>query len=118
MNTKVRTAVVWSLITGARHPSVTKEDSDIDHLMPLIEALFSGIELYTFMGYREFCFYDIMNNLVIPVLKKCFSEIRHTSAEGVGAEDEIELKVFLSSRGYEWQDDPNWMRRFQELLST
>jgi len=111
---KCKKAVIWSLVAGVRAPVLTDDDLKIESLMPLVETLFPGINYYSISG-----FYQVMNDCVIPTLKKLFPEFKSgiltessTTIEGM-----VEISEFLPSQGFEWQACQAWEQRFQELLA-
>lgn len=111
---RVKKAVLWWLVTDVKPPVLTAEDQKIESLMPLVSALFPGINYYSATGFGQ-----VMTTCVIPVLKKRFPEFQ---AGPVGtvvqSDEEVEIEPFLSSQGYEWQESDDWQRRFTELLSA
>lgn len=111
---KYRKVVVWWLVTGVEPPALTIEDQKIESLMPLVKALFPGINYYSITGFSQ-----VMHTCVIPVLKKRFPEFQVGPAGNVATSDEqIEIEPFLPSQGYEWQDSEDWKRRFADLLAA
>ncbi len=111
---RVKKAVLWWLVTDVKPPALTAEDQKIESLMPLVSALFPGINYYLMTGFGE-----VMRTCVIPVLKKQFPEWQTGTAGSVTTSDEeVEIGPFLSSQGYEWQDSEDWQRRFAELLAA
>ncbi len=111
---RVKKAVLWWLVTDVKPPVLTVEDQKIESLMPLVSALFPGINYYSVTGFGQ-----VMHKCVIPVLKKRFPEFQ-TGPAGtvVQSDEEVEIEQFLPSRGYEWQESEAWQKRFAELLAT
>lgn len=110
---KCKTAVLWWLINNKEHNQLKKRDKTIEALMPLVEALFPGIDYYSMSGFGE-----VMRECVIPALKKRFPELLTTPAEKIKPRTRMEVAVMLPSKGYEWQDNPKWRSKFKKLLSA
>ena len=111
---RVKKAVLWWLVTDVKPPVLTVEDQKIESLMPLVPALFPGINYYSVTGFGQ-----VMHKCVIPVLKKRFPEFQ-TGPAGtvVQSDEEVEIEPFLPSRGCEWQESEAWQKRFAELLAA
>lgn len=111
---RVKKAVLWWLVTDVKPPVLTAEDQKIESLMPLVSALFPGINYYSVTGFGQ-----VMNTCVIPVLKKRFPEFQAGPAGSIAtSEEEVEIEPFLSSQGYEWQENEAWQKRFAKLLAV
>ena len=110
---KVRTAVLWSILNGNDHESLSKKDKTIEALMPLVKALFPGINYYSITGFSE-----VMRNCMIPVLKKRHPELLTTPAEKIKPRAMTEVATALLSKGYEWQDSTEWQSKFQKFLAA
>lgn len=110
---KIRTAVLWSLINKKEHESLEEKDKTIEALMPLVEALFPGINYYSISGFNH-----VMRDCVIPVLKKRHAKLLTTPAEKVKPRAMTEIATALPSKGYEWQDSTKWQSKFQKLLAA
>ena len=110
---RVKKAVLWWLVTEVEPPVLTVDDRKIEALMPLVSALFPGIN-YSMTGFGQ-----VMRTCIMPVLKKRFPEFQAGPAGSVVTSDEtIEIEPFLPSEGYEWQTSEDWQRRFAELLAA
>ncbi len=108
MNTK--RGIVWSLINQVEHPELNVgEDLKISNLMPIVEAMFPGIEYFSTTG-----FYTVMKTLVVPALKKNFPELDGVAPDNVAGICEIPL--ILACNGYEWGKSA-WHASFQEILN-
>ncbi|MCI0559871.1 MAG: hypothetical protein MN733_15380 [Nitrososphaera sp.] len=110
---KVRTAVLWWLVNDKEHESLKKKDRTIEKLMPLVEALFPGINYYSISGFSQ-----VIHDCVIPVLKKRHPELLTTPAEKIKPRTMTEVATALASKGYEWQVSPEWKSKFQKLLAA
>jgi hypothetical protein len=112
---KAKKIVIWWLANGKEHPFIEQEEKKISSLMPLVEALFPGINYYSMSGFG-----DVMRTCGMPALKKRFPELLTMSEEDIAREAtaEVEITEFLPSKGYEWSDDPAWMATFQERLTA
>lgn len=108
---KVKKAVVHWLVSGNEHPALTDKDKKIEALMPMVSALFPGINYFSISGFSE-----AMHKCVVPALKKQFPELQGIPAEKVGAEEEVEISEVLPSKGHQWQESKHWQSRFQKLL--
>lgn len=110
---KVRKAIIWSLVNNKPHKSMTDEEKRINGMMPLVEALFPGINYYSISGFHQ-----VLNECVIPALKKQFPELLTASAEAIKPEETVKIAKLLPSKGYEWQDSLRWKSKFQRLLAA
>lgn len=110
---KIRTAVLWWLVNDKEHESLKEKDKTIEALMPLVEALFHGINYYSITGFSQ-----VMRDCVMPVLKKRYPELLTTPAEEVRPRAMTEVATVLPSKGYEWQDSTKWQSKFQKLLAA
>lgn len=111
--TRVKKALVWSLLHNEHHISLTKKERTIKGCMPIIDALFPGINFFSITGFGT-----VLSRCVIPVLKKRFPELKKASPKKIKGDDIVEVTEFLPSKGYEWQDDPVWKSRFNKLLKV
>lgn len=112
---RVKKAVLWWLVTGVVPTILTVDDQRIESLIPLVSALFPGINYHSSVtGFNQ-----VMCACVIPVLKKRFPEFQ-TDLVGtvVQSDEEVEIELFLPSQGYEWQESEVWQKRFSELLAA
>lgn len=107
---RFKTAVLWWLLNDEPHPELTDQDKTIGALIPLVEALFPGINFFSTTGYIS-----VMHQCVLPALKKQFPEFIGCSADSV-AGTMTEIKEVMPSEGYQWQDDPKWRQRFEKFL--
>lgn len=110
---KIRTAVLWWLVNDKEHESLKEKDRTIESLMPLVSALFPGIDYYSITGFSQ-----VMRDCVIPVLKKRYPELLTMPAEKVKPTSRTEVVVALPSKGYEWQDSAKWRAKFEKLLAV
>jgi hypothetical protein len=110
---RVKKAVVWSLVNEREHELLTDKERTIDGLIPLVGALFPGINYYSITGFGE-----VLRGYVRPALKKRFPELQSTPAEQITRGTTVEITEFLPSNGYEWQDNDSWRSRFEELLAA
>ena len=108
-----KTVVLWWLVNDKEHPDLKVGDRRIEALMPLVAALFPGINYYSVTGFTQ-----VMRGCVIPVLKKRFPALLATTAEEVASEATTEIVEALPSMGYQWQDDPAWKAKFENLLAA
>jgi hypothetical protein len=105
-------AQIWSAIHRQNHPMLTNEESRIAAFIPLIEELFPGINYYSITGFNQ-----VMKNYVQPVLSKLFPDLVHKTAEQVERDKILDIKPFLSTRGYEHLDNPQWKKQLEMLLA-
>lgn len=105
--------MVWSAIHGKAHKHLAKNEQSIEAFIPLVEALFPGINYYSMSGFHE-----VMQKCVTPALKKLFPALEKMNEGEVKADDLIKVEKFLPSNGYEWQDSPEWQSKFEKLLKT
>ena len=112
---KFKKLVIWWLVTEQEHPLLTVNDKKIETLMPLVQAVLPGVNYYSITGFSE-----VMKRCVMPVLKKCFSELATVSADDIARNPNMEVDVteFLPSKGYEWQDSGNWRTEFEKRLAA
>ncbi len=109
----LKKALIWTILKGEYHRSLKEEDKQIAASMPILTALFPGITYYSMSG-----FHTVMVNYGKPALKKLFPEILTLRETEVSIEETIEIIPFLSSKGYEWEDDPNWKEEFSRLIAA
>jgi hypothetical protein len=109
---KFSKALIWSAIHHKEHRLLKSYEKEIDGVMPLLIALFPGINYYSISG-----FYQILGELVRPALRKLFPELVTAQENEVG-DEWVEVKEFLPSQGYEWQDQKRWRNKFDELLAS
>ena len=110
---KFRKALVWSLVTGEEHPSLTEKERTIEGVIPLVQALFPGVNYYSITGFGQ-----VMRECVAPVLEKRFHQMKSLSAADIKAGERVEVAKFLPSNGYEWQDSAQWRARLTRLLAA
>ena len=110
---KFKKTLIWSCITGEPHPSLNKKEQTIEGVMPLIEALFPGVNYYSITGFNQ-----VMRECVVPALKKQFPQMKSSSTENIKAKERVEVTQFLPSKGYEWQDSLRWQAEFKKLLAA
>ena len=110
---KVRTAVLWWLVNNKEHETLKEKDRAIEALMPLVSALFPGINYYSITGFSQ-----VMRDCVIPALKKRYPELLTTPAEKIKPKAMTEVATVLPSKGYEWQDSTRWKSKFEKVLAT
>ncbi len=110
---KVKKILVWSAVKWEEHPQLTAKERTIEGMMPLIQALFPGINYYSITGYGQ-----VMRELVLPILKKRFPKLESTPAEKISRKAKVELTEVLPSKGYEWQDSEEWKSKFGKLLAA
>lgn len=103
---------IWSAVNGKAHESLTEEEQKISAFIPIVNALFPGIDYYSITGFGQ-----VMTSCVTPVLKKRFPELQSAPAESITREEMVEVMNFLPSKGYEWQDSKKWRSRFEKLLA-
>lgn len=104
--------VIWWLVNGGDSLLLKEEDKKIEALMPLVQALFPGINYYSVTGFSQ-----VMHQCVVPALKKRFPDLQSVPEEST-AEGEVEINELLPSKGYEWQDSPEWGAKLGELLAA
>src|SRR3989338_1926397 len=110
---KFKKALVWSCMTGEPHPSLNKKEQTIEGVMPLVEALFPGVNYYSITGFGQ-----VMRECVIPALKKRFPELLTTPAEKIKPTAMTEVAAVLPSKGYEWQGSTKWRSKFEKFLAA
>lgn len=79
--------------------------------MPIVSALFPGINYYSITGFQQ-----VKMDLVIPVLKKYFPELQSMDVKNINPKEKVEIRKFLPSDGYEWQDSYKWEKKIQTAL--
>jgi hypothetical protein len=111
---KFKKLVIWWLVTRQDHPQLTEKDKRIESLMPLVEALFPGINYYSSSGFSE-----VMQMCAMPALAKHFPELALASSDDIARDTdaEVEITAILPSNGYEWQGE-DWHTKFKELLAA
>ncbi len=107
---KVKAIVVWWLIRHQEHPKLTPEDKKISTLMPLIQALFPGINYYSSTG-----FHTVMRRCVIPVLWKQFPGLATTPSANLRPGVMLEVREVMYCDGYEWEN-AEWEARLKAYL--
>ncbi len=112
---KFKKALVWSCISREPHPSLNKKEQSIAGVMPLIKALFPGVNDYSFTVID---FNQMMLPYVIPALKKQFPKLESLPASEINATEMVEVNQFLSTRGDEWMYNSNWGVEFKKLLAA
>ena len=110
---KFKKALIWSCMTDKLHPSLNKKEQTIEGVMPLVEALFPGVNYYSITGFGQ-----VMHECVIPALKKRFPELLTTPAEKIEPTAMTEVTAVLPSKGYEWQDSTEWRTELEKYLAT
>jgi hypothetical protein len=114
---KIRKAILWSLLNSTDaidwHPSITAEEKKISGSMPILAALFPGINYYSITGFSA-----AMRDCAIPALKKMHPELIGVPANAIATDDTVEIEELLPSNGYEWQDSTAWQSTFQQLLAA
>ena len=108
-----KTAVLWWIVNETEHPSLNEDDRRISALIPLVAALFPGINYYSISGFSQ-----VMRECVGPVLKKRFPELIGATAASIASDATREVDVALPSQGYEWQDSDDWKKKFETLLAA
>lgn len=108
---KFKKIMVWSAIQGKAHPQLSEKEQKIEGFMPLVKALFPGVNYYSITGFNE-----VMSKCVIPALKKRFPELQPVAEGDLKNDEMVEVEKFLPSKGYEWQDSTKWQSKFQKLL--
>lgn len=110
---RCKKALIWWLITGKEHEALKDKEKKISAIMPLVETLFPGIDYYSISGFNS-----VLKTLVIPVLKKQFSELESAPEESIASKETVEITEFLRSKGYEWEDSQKWKKKFDKLLDA
>ena len=110
---KVRTAVLWWLVNNQQHPALTEDDMKNVAQKPIVVALFPGIDYYSITG-----FYQVMNDCVLPALKKQHSDLVGMPLAKVRPNAPREVTRVMASQGYEWQDSASWQQQFQAYLAS
>jgi hypothetical protein len=111
-NTKFKKLLVWYLISGGKnHPLLTEKDKQIIATMPIVATLFPGIDYYSMSGFGQ-----VLQECVIPALKKLFPELVSVPGKDITIEEMVEIGEFIPSKGYEWQNSPKWKEKFEKRL--
>ena len=110
---KVRTLIVWWLVNGKEPKQLAAKERKIENLMPIVSALFPGINYYSASGFME-----VIRTCVVPALKKQFWELLLKTEEEIASDAMTEIAVFLPSNGYEWTDSQNWKAKFNEYITA
>lgn len=108
-----KTVVLWWLVNETEHPALAEADKKIETLMPLVAALFPGINYFSITGFSQ-----VMNTCAIPVLKKRFPDLLGADAAAIATDATREVEAALPSKGYEWQDSDAWKKKFEKLLAA
>lgn len=109
---KVRKLLLWCLINDNDELELlTKKERQISGIEPLILALFPGATYCSITGIAP-----LFVKYFIPVLKKRFPELKSMNVKNIDKKEKVEIQEFLPSDRYEWQDDPEWKRKFNQLL--
>ncbi len=82
-------------------------------MIAVLGVLFPGINYYVPRDFNK-----VVQMYATPVLKKLFPEVSKLHQDEVSKSDMLEIKPFLKSRGYEWQDNKNWEKKFNKLLAA
>ena len=109
---KVRMVLVWTLVNEKMHPGLRGKERTIEGTIPVLEALFPGINYYSVSGYN-----DVMNECGRPALKKLFPQPLGTTAEQIADDAMADIPKILPSKGYEWQRR-RWGRELKKLLKA
>lgn len=108
---KFKKALIWSCVSGQPHPSLNKKERTFGGITPLVEVMFPGMSYYSISGLGQ-----VMQECVVPVLKKRFPQLKSLSAKDIKTAERLEVTQFLPSDGYEWQDSEKWKTKFKKLL--
>ena len=111
--TKFKKTLVWSMIHGKPHPTLTQEERKISGSMPLIDTLFPGINYYSISGFHQ-----VTNDYVRPALKKLFPDLEGLGSEKVRVNGKVQIDALLPSNGYEHLNDPQWKRKLEKLIQA
>ena len=110
---KIRTALLWSIMNNEAHESLKNKEKTIAGSMPLVEALFPGINYYSITGFGQ-----VMRDCLLPVLKKRYPELLTTPVDKVKPEETTDVVTALPSNGYEWKNSAKWQSKFKKLLAA
>ncbi len=110
---RIQTAFVWALIHYPEHAFMGEQFKKIEGVLPLVDALFPGINYYSISGFRQ-----VVEECVVPALKKRFPEVESQHATSISRLETIEVSEFLPSNGYEWRDSDEWKNKFEALLQA
>lgn len=110
---QIRTVIIWSLINEKSHDSIDDEEMVIKALMPLVSALFPGINYYSVTGFAL-----VMAECVIPALEKKHPKLIGMSGKDMDPKAMTEITEILPSKGYEWQNSPEWKAKFKSILEA
>lgn len=110
---QIKTIVLWWLANEKVHPLLTEEEKTIAYVMPLASTLFPGINYFSMSGFSK-----VLSTLVIPVIKKRYPELLTLGADRIKRDATTEVTEVLPSNGYEWQDEEDWMIKFNEILAA
>lgn len=110
---QVKTAVVWWLVNGEDHPTLSMSDKNGEGLAPLISAMFPGINYYSISGLSK-----VLRELVIPALRARHAEVGRLATREVRASDMVEVAEVLPCDGYQWQTDRAWMLQFKQAIEA
>lgn len=105
--------LIWSAVNKDYHPSIKDDEKTISTWMPLVKALFPGINYYCMSGFGQ-----VFDGYVKPVLNKLFPELATLPAENCSDSETVEIEAFLPSDGYQHLGDPSWKQNLQKKLST
>ena len=109
-----RKTLIWTLVTGERHPSLIDDDHVFETSRPIIHELFPGITYGCKTGLTI-----VMLTYGIPVLQKLFPELKKSQSNEISDTDTIDtIEPFLATSGNEWEKNPRWRKRFKELIAA
>lgn len=109
---KIKAIVLWWLVNG-KDELLTEDDRRIETLMPLVSALFPGINYFSVSGFHQ-----VMHRCVIPAVKKQFSNLLGVAVQELDPEEMVEVTALLPSNGYQWKNDTEWRTEFQRTLEA
>jgi len=109
---KCKPIIIWCIVNQMDSSSLTNEEKTIEALIPLVDALFPGINYYSITGFAS-----VMERCVAPVPKKRFAHLESIPEQAV-PKKKLDVTEFLPAKGYEWQDSARWQARFKKLLAT
>ncbi len=110
---KFKKTLIWSCVTGKEHPLLGKKERTIEGVMPLVDALFPGVNYYSITGFGQ-----VMRECVVPTLKKLFHDLESLSTDDIKAREMVKVVQFLPSKGYEWQNSAKWRSKFEKILAA
>ena len=110
---EIRTFSMWATLNAETIKNLTFDRVKVaEDKLKLIDMLFPGIK-YEATDLRE-----IIDELVIPILKKGFPDLIDFTGMAIDFEAITEVTSVLPSNGYEWDRSKKWKRKFDRIIAS